>query len=163
MDEMIAFVLTVLAGALVSMATLWLAARQRAEDERRAEGRRRDVVLNALGRELRWNRGATRGNSEVRDATNAHVRVGALTTVAFERYGADLATIVPDSVELVFEHYGMVGRVREGIRALGPPESQRDDATRRQWIQVCDEARVDVTNFATKALESLARRAGDRV
>ena len=113
-----AFTLTVLAGVIVSLVTLWLAGRQRAKQEQQAEARRRNTVLAAIGRELRWNRGATRGEL---DARNAHVMVGALTTVAFEAHAGELATIAPDSLSAVYEHYGMVGRAREGIRALRPP------------------------------------------
>ena len=152
MDDVIAFVLTVLAGVIVSLATLFFAGLQRARQERLAEDRRRDAVLAAFGRELRWNRGATAKNL---DAGNAHVLVDALTTVAFERYGAELATIAPDSVAPVFEHYGMVGRAREGIRALGPPGRHVDKAMRNQWIQMCSEASVAVSNSATEALGSL--------
>lgn len=115
-----AFTLTVLAGVIVSLATLWLAGHQRAKQERQAGARRRNAVLAAIGRELRWNRGATRGEL---DANNAHVMVGALTTVAFQAHAGALATIAPDSVSAVYEHYGMVGRAQEGIRALGPRRS----------------------------------------
>ena len=153
MDELIAFVLTILAGVMVSLITLWLAGRQRAGEEKRAEERRREAVLAAIGAELRWNRTATRGTL---DASNAHVMVGTLATVAFERHGADLATIAPDSIESVFKHYALVGKARAGIRALArPPGAAADDRVRVQWIQVCDEASVGVTNSATEALRSL--------
>ena len=81
--ELGAFTLTVLAGVMVSLVSLWLAGRQRTRQEEQAQFRRREAVLAAIGRELRWNRVATRGNL---DANNAHVTVGALTTVAFERH-----------------------------------------------------------------------------
>ena len=58
--EIAAFVLTILAGVIVSLLTLWLAARQRTKQEKQAEARRRDTVLAAIGRELRWHRVATR-------------------------------------------------------------------------------------------------------
>ena len=70
--------------------------------------------------------------------------------------GADLATIAPDSIESVFKHYALVGKARAGIRALArPPGAAADDRVRVQWIQVCDEASVGVTNSATEALRSL--------
>ena len=147
-----AFTLTVLAGVIVSLVTLWLAGRQRASQERQAEARRRNAILAAIGRELRWNRGATRGEL---DASNAHVMVGALTTVAFEAHAGELATIAPPSVSAVYEHYGMVGRAREGIRALGPPGTHTDPQVRQDWIKVCAEASVAVSNSATEALNSL--------
>lgn len=71
--EIGAFALTVLAGVIVSLVTLWLAGRQRATQERQAEARRREAVLAAIGRELRWNRVATRGKLQ---ASNAHIMVG---------------------------------------------------------------------------------------
>ena len=147
-----AFTLTVLAGVIVSLVTLWLAGRQRAKQEKRAEARRRNGVLAAIGRELRWNRGATGGEL---DARNAHVMVGALTTVAFEAHAGELATIAPESVATVYEHYGMVGRAREGIRALGPPGTHTDPQVRDDWTRVCAEASVAVSNSATEALNSL--------
>lgn len=147
-----AFTLTVLAGVIVSLVTLWLAGRQRAGQERQAEARRRNTVLAAIARELRWNRGATRGEL---DASNAHVMVGALTTVAFEAHAGELATIAPDSISAVYEHYGMVGRAREGIRALGPPGTHTDPQVRQDWIRVCAEASVAVSNSATDALYAL--------
>ena len=147
-----AFTLTVLAGVIVSLVTLWLAGRQRTNQERQAQARRRTAVLAAIGRELRWNRGATRGEL---DASNAHVMVGALNTVAFEAHAGELATIAPDSVSAVYEHYGMVGRAREGIRALGPPGTHTDPQVRQDWIKVSAEASVAVSNSATAALNSL--------
>ena len=148
-----AFTLTVLAGVIVSLVTLWLAGRQRAKQEKQTDARRQNAVLAAIGRELRWNRSATRGEL---DARNAHVMVGALTTVAFEAYAGELATIAPDSVSAVYEHYGMVGRAREGIRALGPPGTHTDPQVRQDWIKVCAEASVAVSNSATEALNRLA-------
>lgn len=118
LTEIGAFTLTVLASVIVSLVTLWLAGRQRARQEQQAESRRREAVLAAIGRERRWNRGATGGQL---DARNAHVMVGALTSVAFDAHAGELATIAPESVATVYEHYGMVGRAQEGIRALGHP------------------------------------------
>ena len=90
------------------------------------------------------------------DASNAHVIVGALASVAFERHGADLSTIAPESVELVFKRYALVGSAREGIRAIaGPPGANAGENIRSQWIEICREARVGVTNSATVALQSL--------
>ena len=111
LTEIGAFTLTVLAGVIVSLVTLWLAGRQRARQEQQAESRRREAVLAAIGRELRWNRGAT---GRQLDARNAHVMVGALTSVAFDAHAGELATIAPESVATVYEHYGMVGRAQEG-------------------------------------------------
>ena len=110
MDELIALAVSVfsgvIAGVIVSLVTLWLAARQRAGEERRAETTRREAILAGIGRELQWNRSATRTTL---DATNAHYIIGRLATVAFERHGSELATIAPDSVAVVFEHYSTVG------------------------------------------------------
>ena len=156
MNELIAFVLTIVSGVVVSLIALSLAGRQRAKEETRVEERRKEAILAAIGAELRWNRTATRGTL---DAGNAHVMVGTLATVAFGRYGADLASIAPDSIEPVFEHYALVGKVRAGIRALaGLPGGDADERVRRQWIEVCGEASVGVTNSATKALRSLGLR-----
>ena len=58
--EIGAFTLTLLAGVIVSLVTLWLAGRQRTNQEKQAEPRRREAFLAAIGRELRWNRVATR-------------------------------------------------------------------------------------------------------
>ena len=57
--------------------------------------------------------------------------VGALTTVAFERHAGDLATIAPDSLGDIYEHYGLVGTVQEGIRALGSAGKSRPQGTPR--------------------------------
>ena len=76
--------------------------------------------------------------------------------MAFERHGSELATIAPDSVAPVFEHYSRVGTVREGIRAFaGPPSREADEKLRLQWIELSDQARVEVTKSATEALISL--------
>ena len=147
-----AFTLTVLAGVIVSLVTLWLAGRQRAKQEAQAAARRREAVLDAIGRELRWNRRATHGEL---DASNAHVMVGALTTVAFEAHAGELASIAPESVSAVYEHYGMVGRAREGIRALGPPGTHTDPRVRQEWVGVCVEASIAISSSATEALNSL--------
>ena len=153
MELFIAFSLTTFSGVVVSLVTLWLASRQRSKQEALAEARRREAILAAMGSELRWNRTATRGSL---DATNAHVMVGALASVAFERHGADLSTIAPESVELVFKHYALVGRAREGIRAMaGPPGANAGESIRSQWIEICREASVEVTNSATVALQNL--------
>lgn len=115
---------------IVSLVAVTLAGRQRANEERLADEHRREAILAAIGRELRWNRTATRGGL---DAGNAHVMVGTLSTVAFQRYGADLATIAPDSVEPVFAHYSIVGKAREGIRTIaGPPGLSADQSVRQQ-------------------------------
>lgn len=158
LTEIGAFTLTVLAGVIVSLVTLWLAGRQRARQEHQAESRRREAVLAAIGRELGWNRGATGGQL---DARNAHVMVGALSTVAFDAHAGELAMIARESVATVYEHYGMVGRAREGIRALGPPGTHTDQQVREDWIQMCFEASVAVSNSATEALRSLGLPAED--
>lgn len=153
MDELIGSVTpSIMSGVIVSLVTLWLAGRQRARQERRAEAKRRKAVLTGFGRELQWNRTATR---EL-DASNAHFKIGSLATVAFERHGSELAAIAPDSVELVFRHYAAVGTAREGIRSLAaPPGREADDKLRRQWIDLSDQARTGVSNSATDALKSL--------
>ena len=76
MDEFIALVLSIVSGVIVSLVTLWLAGRQKARQERRTEEKRREAVLAGIGRELQWNRTATRG---VLDAGNAHYMVGRLS------------------------------------------------------------------------------------
>ena len=155
MDKLIAFVFTILSGVIVSLITLWLARRQHARSERQSEERRRQAVLAAIGCELRWNRTATKGK-EILDTGNAHYMIGKLSTVAFERHGADLATIAPDSVEIVFEHYSMVSKVREGIRTIAvSPYREDNEMLRRQWVRLSEQARVDVSNSATVALKSL--------
>ena len=152
LTEIGAFTLTVLAGVIVSLVTLWLAGRQRARQEKQAESRRRDAVFAAIGRELRWNRAASGGQLDARDA---HVMVGALSTVAFDAHAGELATIAPESAATVYEHYGMVGRAREGIRALGPPGTHTDQRVREDWIRVCLEGGVAVSDSAADALRSL--------
>ena len=153
MDELIGSVTpSIMSGVIVSLVTLWLAGRQRARQERRAEAKRRKAILTGFGRELQWNRTATR---EL-DASNAHFKIGSLATVVFERHGSELAAIAPDSVELVFRHYAAVGTAREGIGSLAaPPGREADDELRRQWIDLSDQARTGVSNSATDALKSL--------
>ena len=150
MDHFIALVLSTLSGVIVSLLTLWLAGRQRARQEKQAEVRRRKVILAGIGRELQWNRTATR---VALDASNAHFMIGRLSTVAFERHGSELATIAPDSVEPVFKHYSTVGTVREGIRVAPRPPNRDIDEGR--WTELSTEARTGVSNSATEALKSL--------
>lgn len=153
MDEFIALVLSVLSGVIVSLVTLWLSGRQRVRQERRMATRRREAILAGIGRELQWNRTATRGSL---DASNARYMIGSLATVAFERHGSELAMIAPDSVEPVFRHYSTVGTAREGIRSFAaPPGGGADEEIRRQWIDLSDQARTGVSNSATEALKSL--------
>ena len=145
--------LSILSGVIVSLVTLWLASWQRARQERQTEEKRREAVLAGIGRELQWNRIATRGEL---DAGNAHYMVGRLSTVAFERHGAELATIAPGSVELVFSHYSTVGTVREGIRVVaGPPGRAAEEGLRLQWIELSKQASTGVSNSAADALRSL--------
>ena len=156
MDEFIALVLSiasgVCSGVIVSLVTIWLAGRQRAGEEQRAEAKRREAILAGIERELRWNLTATRAL----DASDAHYKIGLLATVAFERHGSELATIAPDSVEPVFKHYATVGAAREGIRSIAaPPGREADEALRLQWIDLSELARRGVGNSATEALESL--------
>ena len=114
--------------------------------------RRREAVLAGIGRELQWNRSAARG---ALDAFNAHYMVARLATVAFERYGSELATIAPGD-EPVFKHYSRVGTIREGIRiAAGMPDRGEDENLRRQWIGLSSQASVEVSNPATRALKTL--------
>ena len=153
MDAFVALVVSICSGVVVSLITLWLAGRQRARHEKHVEATRRKAVLAGIGRELQWNRTATRTTL---DASNAHYMIGRLASVAFERHGSELATIAPGSVAPVFEHYSRVGTAREGIRAFaGPPSRAADEKLRLQWIELSDQARVEVTNSATKALNSL--------
>jgi len=153
MDAFIALILSILSGVIVSLVTLWFAGRQHARQETRADARRREAILSAIGRELQWNRIATRTTL---DASNAHYMIGRLSTVAFERHGSDLTIIAPDSVELVFKPYSTVGMVREGIRVFaGPPDSDAEKELRLQWIELSDQARPEVSNSATEALKRL--------
>ena len=152
MDAFNNLTVSIVSGVIVSLVTLWLAARQRARDERRAEETRRKAVLAGIGRELQWNRRAT----TILDAGNAHYVVGRLASVAFERHGSELVMIAPDSVAPVFEHYATVGTVREGIRVLTRrPGRDADEELHQEWIRLSEQARVDVSNSATKALNSL--------
>ena len=110
-------------------------------------------IVAAIGAELRWNRTATRGKLDI---DNANAMVGSLATVAFERHGADLVSVASESVERVFRHYALVGKARAGIRSLARRTSAAsDDRQRAQWIEVCGEASVQVSNSATEALHSL--------
>ena len=153
METLISFSLAITSGVLVSLITLWLSGLQRANQEERSEKRRRDAIFAAIGEELRWNRSAIRTDVDV---TNAHILVGALTSVAFERYGADLSTIAPDCIKPVFKHYAQVGKTREGIRAIaGSRDFEASDKVRQQWIKICDDARVEIAKSATQALECL--------
>ena len=116
---------------IVSLVTLWLAGRQRAGQETRAEAKRRKAILAGIGRELQWNHTATRPL----DASNAHFKIRSLATAAFERHGAELAAIAPDSVELEFRRYATVGTAREGIQSLAAPPG-------REKIKGCDAIRA---------------------
>ena len=61
MDELIALAVSGFSGVIAGViVTLWLAARQRAGEERRAEATRREAILAGIGRELQLNRSATR-------------------------------------------------------------------------------------------------------
>lgn len=61
MDEFIGPVTpSIVSGVIVSLVTLRLAGRQRAGQERLAEAKRRKTILAGIGRELQWNRTATR-------------------------------------------------------------------------------------------------------
>ena len=51
MDELVTFALAVLPGVVVSLVTVRLAGRQRANEEARAEERRREAILAAIGTE----------------------------------------------------------------------------------------------------------------
>ena len=153
MEAFVALAVSIVSGVIVSLVSLWLAGRQRDRQERQKESVRRQAILASIGRELQWNRSAIR--SEV-DAGDAHVMIGRLATVAFERHGSELAMIAPDSVASVFEHYPTVGMTREGIHILaGRPDRKADEDLRLQWIRLSEQARVDVSNSATQALSSL--------
>ena len=81
--------------------------------------------------------------------------VARLATIAFERHGSELATIAPGG-KPVFKHYSTVGTVREGIRIVaGMPDREEDANLRRQWIELSSQARVEVSNTATRALKTL--------
>ena len=75
--------------------------------------------------------------------------------MGFERYGAELATIAPGAVEAVLEHYGMVGRLREGIRALGPPGVDDGEALRTQRMDLCIQGGPAISRSAVEALGRL--------
>lgn len=153
MDEFIALLLSVSSGVIVSLVTVWLAGRQRVRQERRTETKRREAILAGIGRELQWNRTATRGTLDV---SNAHRMIGSLATVAFERHGSELATIATDSVGHVFRHYSTVGTAREGIRSFAaPPGDEADERLRLQWIELPNQARTGVSNSAAEPLKSL--------
>ena len=64
-----------------------------------------------------------------------------------------LVAIESVSVATVYEHYGMVGRARERIRTLEPPGQHTYPQVRNDWIKVCAEARIAVSNSATAALK----------
>ena len=71
-------------------------------------------------------------------------------------YGAELATIAPQSLEPVFEHYATVARVREGIRLLaGLRNHKANEPPPLQLIELTQEAGAGVGNSATAALKSL--------
>ena len=43
----------------------------------------------------------------------------------------------------------MVGKAREGTRAIaGPPSLSADQSVRQQWIELCNETTVGVSNSA---------------
>ena len=139
-------------GVIVSLVALWLAGRQRKRKERLAERRRREAILAGIGRELQWNRTAVRA-LEIR---NAHYLIGDLKTVAFERHGADLATIAPESLEPVFEHYAAVARLREGVRILAVRTTREiNDRALFPLIGLLNDARPAIGNSAAAALNSL--------
>ena len=152
MNALLGLIFSILSGVIVSLVAFGLAGWQRTRDDRRKAARRREAILTGISRELQWNRIATRGSL---DADNAYYMIGKLSTVAFERHGADLATIAPDSVESVFKHYSIVSTAREGIRSLGPPGYEMEIAHRQRWINLSNKARVDVSNSATEALKCL--------
>ena len=90
------------------------------------------------------------------DVTNAPLLVGAFSSVAFERHGDDLATIAPEGIESVYQHYAEVGKARDGIRTIvGLPNRDANERSYHQWIRVCDAARVNVANTASEALRTL--------
>ena len=142
----------ILAGVIVSLFSVWLAGRQHAKEDRLKETKRRDAILASIGQELRWNRNAARSF----DARKIHCILGVLSTVAFERHGADLAEIAPKSVEIVFKHYSKVSEVREGIRVFaGMREYDLDETQRIQRSELTSLAGADVSNTATDALKNL--------
>jgi len=153
METFIGFILAILSGVIVARISLRFAAQQRVIEETEDEAKKNDAILNSIAFELQWNRQATRGNVDV---TNVHVAIGALTTVAFERFGAELANIAPDSIKDIFEHYALVGRVREGIRNIAAVSNREaDERLRNEWIQLSRMAGAELSNSASKALTSL--------
>ena len=157
LTEIGAFTLAVLAGVIVSLVTLRAGQTPTHQTaEAGFEARRRRKVLAAIGRELRWNRGATQGKL---DAPNAHAGRRA-DYRRLRAHAGELATIAPQSVAAVYEHYGMVGRAQEGIRALGPSGAHTDPRVRDDWTRVCPESSVAVSNSPTEALDSLGLPVG---
>ena len=156
-EAVIGFAITTLSGVVVSLFTLQRAEQKRVEVERQKAELRQQTILTAIGREIQWNRTATR---EL-DAGNAHYKIGKLSTVAFERHGAELATLEPDCTETVFKHYSLIYAVREGIRALREPPVYTgavggwEERRRHLWVKLSEKARVDASNSATQALECL--------
>lgn len=152
MNALLEMSAAILAGVIVSLFSVWLASRQRAKEDRLKEAKRRDAILASIGQELRWNRTATRSL----DVTNSHFMIGKLSTVAFERHGADLVEVAPKNVEIVFKHYSTVSEVREGIRSLAcVRECDMDETQRNQRIELSLRAGAEVSNTATNALKNL--------
>ena len=152
MNVFLGLLASISSGVIVSLITLWFAARQRTKEERLAERQRRDAVLAGIGRELQWNRTAIRDI----EIGNAHFMIGNLKTVAFERHGAELATIAPESLQPVFEHYATIARLREGVRTLaGPYTTEPNGRPLQLLIDLLSRATAQVGNSATASLNSL--------
>ena len=82
--------------------------------------------------------------------------IGDLKTVAFERYGVELATIASESLDPVFEHYAAVARLREGVRILaGRSAREINERSLMLLIGLLNSAGPAVSNSATAALKSL--------
>ncbi len=152
MNNFVGFVISVSSGVLVSLITLCLAERQRTKEKILAERQRRRAVLAGIGRELEWNRAAIKDI----ELGTAHYRIGDLTTVAFETYGAELAMVAPESLQSVFEHYAAVARLREGVRILAVHTTREiNERALMPLIGLLDNAGPALSNSATAALESL--------
>ena len=152
MNNFLGFMASISSGVIVSLVTLWLAGRQRTKQDRLAEQQRRETILAGIGRELQWNRTAIKDL----ELSSAHYLTGDLKTVAFERYGAELATIASESLEPVFEHYAAVSRLREGVRILAIHTTREiNERALMPLIGLLTSAGPAVGNSATAALKSL--------
>ena len=151
-NNFVGFMASISSGVIVSIVTLWLAGRQRTKEERLAEQRRREAILAGIGRELQWNRTAIKDL----EIGNAHYMIGDLKTVAFERYGAELATMRPKAWIL----YSSItppspGSGRACAYWQGCPLGEINERSLMLLIGLLNSAGPAVSNSATAALKSL--------